>query len=360
MRIAKWIFIIGLSLLLCACGLLPQEEEYAKKPMIRAYTQEEYKLGYVQYGDVVVSDIISCKYLPVKTQQCRFPLSGIYYDEVFVQKGDLVEAGQLLAQLDVSGLKEEITALERGIAQIERGIHNLREQAVLAVATQRQILSVHTQPAQLQSVQELQEDYDARIAALQEDLFIAQMRLSEAHEKLADRSLYAEIDGAVTFARKVESGMRSTEGELVVSIADASSSVFYAETANYALMPEGTVISISINKRSIPATVVSAESLGLTDAASTPSKRTVYLQLSTPDADLESGDRGSITLTVKKAENTLFIPKQALHQIDDRTFVYQADENGLKCMKNVEVGLVSNRYVEILQGLSEGENVICQ
>ncbi len=358
MRLGKWLCVGMVPALLCSCALLPQEEEYVSKPMIRSYVQAEYKLGYVQYGDVVLTEILSCKYMPVSTEQLKFNVGGIYYDEIFVEKGDLVQKGDLVAQLDVSGLDDEIESLQASVDAAERNIRNLREQMTLAVDSQRRILSAAGNADGLKTAEEVQKEYTDQIEKLEGDLEISNMRLSEAMDKLASRSLYAGIDGAVTFVRKLENGSRSNEGELVVSIADATSSVFSAETANADLLPAGAVVDILIKKEYVPATIVSAQELGLDEKINDAGRKTVYFRLNTPDADLESGDRGTLTITVRESKDTLYIPSKALQTVDSRTFVYQADENGLKRMKNVEIGLVTNHYIEILSGLSEGENVI--
>lgn len=361
MRIGKWISLGIIPALLCSCSLLPQEEEYVRKPMIRSYVQAEYDLSYVQFGDVVLTENIACKYMPVSTQQLCFTVGGVYYDEIYVEKGDLVQKGDLVAQLEVSGLDEEIESLQKQMEDMYRSISNLQEQRALAVDSQRRILAAMSsaQAAGQKTPEELRAEYDEQIETIEENLEIYAMRLEEAQAELAERSLYAGIDGAVTFVRKIEEGTKSVEGDLVVSIADATNSVFSAETANYDLLLEGTIVSIFTNKEYWPAEVVSAQALGLEEEYSKTGKKTVYFRLTTPNADLESGDRGSLTLVIAESRDTLYIPKGALHTVEGRNFVYQMDEQGLKTMVDVEIGLTTNNYVEILSGLAEGDNVIC-
>ncbi|MDO4739737.1 MAG: efflux RND transporter periplasmic adaptor subunit [Eubacteriales bacterium] len=360
MRFGKWIALAAASSLLCSCSLLPQEEEYLNAPTLRAYTQAEYELSYVQYGDVTVTENISCKFLPATTQSLSFPVGGVYYDEIFVEKGDLVQKGQLLAQLDISGLEEGIAARKESVAALERSIVNLEEQRALAQSAQERILAAlpPEQAAAQPSAQETGEQYQRQIDSLHDELLIARLRLEEEEAQLEQRRLYAGIDGAVTYVRKIEPGMRSTEGELVINIADASTSVFTGETVNHVLLPEGTEVNVYSNKEYLPAVVVSAQSLGLEEEISERGEKVLYFQLLTPSAALETNDRGTVTLVLAHSPDTLYIEKNALHSVGERTFVYQMDEDGLKQMIDVETGLETAFTVEIVSGLSEGDNVI--
>ena len=360
MRFGKWIALAAVPAMLCSCSLLPKEEEYVSKPTIRSYTQAEYELSYVQFGDVTLTENVSCKYMPASTETLSFSVGGVYYDDIYVEKGDLVKKGQLLAQLDVSGLSESIEALEEQIASYERSVHNLEEQCALAVGAQERLLATMTpqQAAAQQTPEEVREQYIRQIGALEDQITISRMRIEEEKTKLEQRRLYAGIDGAITYARKMEQGMRSAEGELVIGIADASTSVFSGSTANYELLPEGMEVSIYSNKEYLPAVVVSAESLGLQEEYSNKGAKTLYFQLLEPNASLETNDRGTIVLTLAQAKDTLYIEEDALRSVDGHRFVYHMDENGLKQMVDVEVGLITPFYVEILSGLSEGDNVI--
>jgi len=360
LRFAKWLALAALPAFLCSCSLLPQEEEYLSKPTLRSYFQAEYELSYVQFGDVTLTENISCKYLPATTESLAFNVGGVYFDEIFVEKGDLVQKGQLLAQLDVSGLEESIEQRKESIAALERSIRNLEEQCELAVSAQERLLCAldPSQAAAQTTPEEVREGYQKQLVPLEDELSISRMRLEEEQAKLEQRRLYAGIDGAVTYVRNVDRTMRSSEGELIISLADASSSVFTGATLNYDLLPEGAEVSIYSQKEYMPATIVSAQSLGLEESYTKKGEKTLYFQLHTPNAMLETNDRGTLVLTLDQRTDTLFIEKDALYTVGERTFVYHMDEKGLKQMIDVEVGLTTPFYVEILSGLSEGDNVI--
>lgn len=47
-----------------------------------------------------------------------------------------------------------------------------------------------------------------------------------------------------------------------------------------------------------------------------------------------------------------------VHRAGEDYYVYCEDENGLKSVRYIKTGLVGSEYVEIVEGLAEGEMVI--
>ena len=358
MRKCKWLALTAAALMLTSCSLLPVEMEQRSVPVIKSYTQPDYTLAYAQWGDVVLTENVSCKYMPVSVEMLAFPIGGEYFGGIYVQKGDMVTAGQLLAELDTQGLDERITRAEADIASQEMDIRHLTERRDLDVQARRALLAADPN-ASGESADDLLADWNRRIRSAKDSLAVAQERLEELRASLAQRRLYAGIDGAVTYVRTVKEGSQSVEGEAFIRVADASNSVFFGQTAHYDLLPEGTLVTLLVNREEVEASVVSAETLGLADdEPNSKGQKTVYFRLVTPDGTLEAGDRATLTLLLAQSSDTLYIPARALHTVGDRKFVYRKDENGLKIMVDVEIGLVTNTYVEVLSGLEEGDNVI--
>ena len=46
--------------------------------------------------------------------------------------------------------------------------------------------------------------------------------------------------------------------------------------------------------------------------------------------------------------------------VNDRKIVYVEDENGIRGVRDVETGLVTDKYIEIVSGLKEGDSVIVE
>ena len=66
---------------------------------------------------------------------------------------------------------------------------------------------------------------------------------------------------------------------------------------------------------------------------------------------------GNIHVVLDTAPEVLVVPSRVIHRYEDRTFVFVL-EDGLRSLRDVEVGLVGNVYVESISGLEAGEQVI--
>lgn len=323
-------------------------------PVIKNYSGAGYSLSYVVFGDLTKTETVTCRYMAVNTETLAFRIGGEYIGEVYVKKGDMVKKGDLLAELDLEALRDTMESARAGIDDLNRTMENTREQMALALETAARSDAVTGQ----NTVDSVRERYEATLSSLSDRLEIANMRYEEYSEQMDRSQLRAGIDGAVTYVRAVTDGQKSVEGETFISIADASNSVFSAETQNYELLPDGMPVEIYVNKEYLEAEVVSAEELGFEESFTKKGAKKLYFRLTAPNASLETGDRGILTLTLAEAKDTLYIPVKALHNVGDRYFVYQADETGLKVMTDVVPDLENGKYVEILSGLEEGENVI--
>ena len=87
-------------------------------------------------------------------------------------------------------------------------------------------------------------------------------------------------------------------------------------------------------------------------------KQTVYLKLLEPAVELESGDRGSITVTIDTRTEVLYVNSNAVTTVDDHSFVYVLGDDGLRHMVDVEIGLETGKLTEIVSGLNAGDEII--
>ena len=54
----------------------------------------------------------------------------------------------------------------------------------------------------------------------------------------------------------------------------------------------------------------------------------------------------------------LALPSNVVYSADGKSYVYCEDADGLKSVRYITTGLSGGKYVEILDGLAEGEMVI--
>ena len=75
------------------------------------------------------------------------------------------------------------------------------------------------------------------------------------------------------------------------------------------------------------------------------------------DQTLPSGASAAVDVISGKAENTVLIPVEALHKLDDGRYTLFVMENGSPRLRVVDVGLQDITYAEIKSGLKVGEIV---
>ncbi|NLG24329.1 MAG: hypothetical protein GX558_03170 [Clostridiales bacterium] len=347
--------------LLTACSLIPREEELRAAPLIPAYSSESFKLVAVVRGDLVLSKKLSLTYVPVKTETLKFFVGGEYYDEVFVATGDVVQKGDLLAQLKIDGMQDAIDQAQLQLKSLQLQRTQLREDRALA-ERRLGIEGRRMTPEQLAEAQaDQKKDFDRREQSLADAIHIQEIQLAEKTDERDRRQLRAGIDGTVTYVRRVREGDLSVSGDRVVTLADSTVSAFRAETELWQFFNPGDPFEISIGKETFAATVVDDESLGLPPAERVEGeKANVYLMLDEPKLDLEDGERGSLVVVLDERKDVLQLPAKAITKANGENIVYYQDEEGMKSLKKVELGLQANAMVEIVKGLSEGESVILE
>lgn len=357
----RWGLVLAVlaCVLLTSCGLLPAEETFQTAPLLREYEREEFKLALVERGDLELSQKVSCTFMPVRTEILRYEIGGIYYDENFVEVGDSVEAGQLLAQLELGDVEERIKSCEVQAEKLSMSLTALEENRALALARQRISMQGGDSQDLREALREVNKQYDAQKAALEEQALLNNMRLEEYEKELSDRQLRASFAGTITYIRNIKDGDRSVADERFITIADSTMSLFRAETQYWNVFEPGTEFIIMVGKEEYEAIVATEEELGLEAQEKEEGKKAyVYLKLKNPTFDLEDGARGNITIVLDSRTDVLKIPASAVSSANGEEIVYYQNEAGMKAYKPIVTGMQAGDMIEVISGLTEGESII--
>ncbi len=353
--------LLPLTLLaLPGCSMLPEEEEFRSAPVLRDYQQAEYTLTPVLRGDLELTQSISCRYEPVKEEKLSFGVGGLYFAGIYVERGDYVTKGTLLAELQMGSLKDDIENCESEIARLEMRLRQANEMTALTLNRHKLYLQTLSDEARTnaQTLEEKRAELDLNIQAISDSLVIQQMRREELEQKRAERQLVAGMDGTVMYLRSYRDGDTSTENSTFITLSDTESSMFTAETEFFDILPVGEEFTVVCSKVEYPVRVVSAEELGLPAPDADAKKQTVYLKLLEPAVDLESGDRGTVSVLLDSRQGALYVNSKAVSTVDGRSFVYVLGDDGLRHMVDVEIGLSTGSQTEIVSGLNEGDEII--
>ena len=83
----------------------------------------------------------------------------------------------------------------------------------------------------------------------------------------------------------------------------------------------------------------------------------VLVRVDAPPEALTRGQTGSASMVTDRRENVIVLPSDAVQTYVNRRFVFVLEDD-LRVERTVEVGLSTSTQVEIVEGLSVGEQVV--
>jgi hypothetical protein len=123
------------------------------------------------------------------------------------------------------------------------------------------------------------------------------------------------------------------------------------------LFEVGDTVTITPNDKDmqpIETVVTAIEDLSTEKAV----KLELSLQPVVPNTLLKNGDKGAILYLAEESLDTLYLPIDLVQINPQFSLVYCIDEDGALYTQVVTVGIVTDDYVEIKDGLKEGDFVV--
>jgi hypothetical protein len=140
----------------------------------------------------------------------------------------------------------------------------------------------------------------------------------------------------------------------VATIADQSNSVFMVRGQEIKNLVIGEHYPLTIDSIVYDAVVVDAEEVGIERAASDE----MYLVVTDEEQPIVTARTyARVTIMLDEAVDVLYLPSRVISKANARVFVYML-EDGVRTIRDIEIGLEGNNRTEITSGLSEGEAVI--
>lgn len=346
--------VLTQAVLFTGCSLLPEEKEVIKVVTVQPETVEKYELAQVTKTQVALTKSVHCTYSQLKEENLSFSTEGRRVKFIYVNTGDTVKTGDILAKLDVADLEADIADLEYSIERNEMLLRHTNEQKALdlELAEEDYRAGAMDVAAYEARKEQIEASYHDTIQNYEDVLYIAGLRLERYRKELEGSILYAGMDGTISYIRSELEGSRISAGTTAITIIDSSKCAFRTtnmDDADY--FTAGDKVSMfNSNGTEYKTTLMSAEEA--------PDTEHLYFALDTLDFELAVGTRATITLTLDERQEVLALPKNAVHHAGDTYYVFVEDENGLKSVKYITVGLAGDSMYEIVDGLAEGDIVI--
>jgi RND family efflux transporter MFP subunit len=340
-------------------------------------------VALVERGPLVNSVKLSGEFRAFQQIDVHAKVAG-YIRVIYVDVGDQVKEGQVLAILEVPELNAEVTGAKADIRRSQDAIRRAQSEIERSQSAYRAYHAAYTRLKQasearpgliaeqelddsLAKDQETQAQVDSSRAALAE----AQNQLSSAEavlERLNAMEAYSHITapfaGVVTkryadTGSLIQAGTTSeTQSMPVVQLAEWSKLRLVVPVPESAVpqLRLGTVVSVHVSalNRDFDGEVARfADSLN-------EETRTMHTEIDVknPQGTLKEGMYAEVKLVLQEVKSALNVPVQAIQRGSSAASVFRVDAQGRIEERKVSLGEETSDRVQVLSGLMEGDRVV--
>ncbi len=336
----------------------------------------------VKRETIATSLSIAGQFMPYQNVELHAKVAG-YIRHIYVDIGDRVRQGQVLAVLEIPELIAQVNEAEAAVHHAEEEILRAKSDVSRAEAGH---VALHANSLRLADTDKArpgliaQQELDdatakdraseAQVSASKSALAAANQQLEVARANkqhftaLSDyATITAPYDGVVTWryadtGALVQAGTSNTSGLPVVTLAQvnilrlrvpvpesAAAKVRVGQTADVKVQATGEDFTGKVTR--------------FTDALD-PSTRTMQVEIDVPNDKykLQPGMYASVMLEVQSHADALTVPVQAVQHHNGKASVLVVDAQNRVQSREIQTGLEDPDRVEVLAGLSSGERVI--
>ena len=331
---------LAVSLLLCACQAKKEAE------VVPVYTATTPLVQDIALPRSYVANIASLRNVEIRSQQ-----AGVL-QQVYVNEGQYVKAGQPLFRIAIFGANEEVTKAKAAAEQARIDLQNVEKLA------ESKVVSNNARRMAAAKLKGAEADY--RLAVMRKQLSII-------------RAPFSGILGRIPNKQ----GSLIEENNLLTSLSDNTKVLVYfniSETdyLDFRLHPEryaqNPLQLVLANGEVFPARGKILDLGGQFDS----STGTIAIRASfdNPHSLLRNGETGTVKLFVEKKQ-AMLIPQEAVYELQDQKYVFVVDRNNVVHQRAIKIdaeytgayvvssGLqVTDRYlVDGIQKVNEGDKV---
>ena len=354
------------------------------------------RIGKVERGDIQASISTNGKIEGLQNFEAHAPGPAMVKN-VWVKEGDHVKAGQLLVQLDDS---EARAAAARALAQLRAAEADLNavqkggtHEEVMTTESQLQKAQTELQTAQrnLDALQRLQkqgaaapgevEQAQTRVKAAQADYDLFRQKQQQRFSSQDVAKVQAQVEDAraayaaaqdvldhseirapragEVYSLPVKLGAFVNSGDLIVQVADLHDVLVRAFVDEPDIGRLAKQQRVEVTWDAMPGRTWEGAVASVPTTVTMRQTRTVgEVTANVNNADLKLLPNVNVSVTIITAEhkNALTLPREAVHQDDGETFVYQIVNGEIK-KTNVQTSISNLTEIEITRGLNDGDTV---
>lgn len=283
-----------------------------------------------------------------------------YYVKNWQSLGMTAEAAQTYQSYIVEN-ENNINAWTFEINQLTGGVDTYNGQKALTDA--KQLLADYE--AELEKAKAQKEacenamgnSYDAENIILNGEL--TTMRTGQAYDELlvCQDGVKAEFDGVIT-ACNVESGAKTAAGSVMITLSSLEEVkvTFSVTKSNLKEVEIGQKAVVEVLDKEYEATVTRINSIA-TSGTNGSTSILVEVSLDNPDNSIYLGLDAKVKLTTASKTDVVMLPVEAVNADKEGEFVYLVTD-GIVEKRYITLGISSDEYVEVVEGLAETDQVI--
>ena len=391
----KWIIgsVIVVVVVLVAVGVLMATSGGTKI--------DPTKVATVERGDLAKSVVATGKVEPITKVEIKSKASGIV-KKLYVEYGDRVKAGQVLAELDKDEIEAQVRSQKAQLESAESNLHaadadyerskvdalgvdvptlkraydrakSMAKDGVVSQSALDDAQRAYEMAVNKQSVAQAQVTVNkAKVAQAHADVQKAQATLSQLEEQLSYTTIVSPIDGIV-LSRDVEVGdavssilVLGSSATLVMTLGDTSQvyvkgKVDESDIAKVYLGEPARIKVESFKDKTFDGKVTKISPMGVEKDNVTTFE--VRVSINNPGGELKAAMTANAEIILDEHKNVLQIPEGAIiYDRDKKASVEMPDPKAKDGKKKVpvEIGISNGAKTEVLKGLKEKDQVILQ
>lgn len=316
---------------------------------------------YVEEGDVVARIDESSMLNQREQRELQLETQQGNLDNFLANKPNQIRSAE--SSLQTTQYDLELAEIRLGLAEFE----SEQQRAQRQLSYENALLNVDEAERSLSSLSsKLEVDEMRQRTRIRQ----AQQRLDDVIEQLSAFTLLAPISGIVVFGetyggategmRKIRAGDNIHRGMSIITIPDLSEmlSKINIIEGDYRKVEVGNPVEIRLD--AIPGPVFTGRideiaALASYDEMANRSYFNAVVRLDSVDAGMRPGMTASLRITYEERENALYIPNEAVFEVDGRTVVFP--RRNLPEPREVRLGDRNMMSVVVLEGLEPGEEI---
>lgn len=352
--------IVVMAMCLVGCGKKEEDIPELIEPVV---TNSSYRP--VSYGDIGKQVIKTASVVP--TEYCYFYNTNVSISKLYVNVGDYVEAGTVLAEADSEEINSDMDDISETLSQ-QKAVHEINQKIFKESQSE---LDWKIKACEEVGDEDGAAEYKLEKATAAEnnryDNMLYEYQLSKTQKNYDEQSelqengtLTADHSGYVTYVKSISEESGVSGGENVVIISDATEPYIeitgeqvkrgaYEVFKNMYTVIDGKRYEIETYDYTNQELAVAQSMSSIPD---------VRFKLKDGDKSLlKAGNTLSLYFTTSELTNVLVIGNDSLYEENGKTFVYVKTENDDKERRDITIGESDDNYTQVVEGLKEGELV---